>query len=867
MLRFFASTSLVFLFLFNQSFAYDPLQKTQEQQLIEVQKKIEDGGYNWIAKKTSLSGLSDEEFQKLLGVKVPKGYEEEGKDRIFKLEKPMSFPSVFDWRDENGVTPVKNQGGCGSCWAFAAQGAFESMIKIYDSIEYDLSEQQILSCNVYGAGCDGGWMDYAYELFRSYGSVLEYCMPYTTTDTVSCVQSGCEVVDRIFGWTNVSGDVNSLKAAVLAGPVACAMTVDDDFKHYGSGCYENPGTDPVNHAVLIVGWDDTQCAGDGAWIVKNSWGVDWGMNGYFYIKYGTCNIGYGADLLDYSPSNPTQLAYKNYEFSDSTGNNDGIIDPKETISLKITLENVFKQDATGVGAVLRTSVSGIDILDSVALYPDIPKGESRASFHPHYTFEVDSLVNSGTRVDFTLSIWCDEGSYLDSFYLFVGRLFTIFFDDMEGGEDGWTHDAIFSYDDWEYGIPLGGSRSDPKFAFSGSKIWGNNLNGEYTYSSKNFLESPEIDCEEYKNVRLQYRRFLGVEKGIYDQAEIFVNGNLVWQNQLYYDQIDYEWEFHDIDISSFADFNSSVKIKFQLTSDGWVEFGGWNIDDFKVVGVYPFSAPGAFCLIFPYDKDTVWDLSSHLFWHESFDFDPNDTVKYTLFFSTDSSFFTFDSVFTSTDTNYTLSGLLDDTRYFWKVKGVNTSGLYRWSDSTFDFLTYLIEPPCDFNLIFPPDDTLIYEDSLTLIWEEVSDPDPDDSVFYTLYLSRSQVFDFDSTQLFDSLRQSQQNVSGLFSDTSYYYWKVKAYDLWGSQRWSDQVKRFTVQSWIRGDVNTDKSLSLADAIYLANFLLKGGSSPFPLASGDCDCDGFIKLSDVIFLANYLLKGGPKPGCPYILGEC
>lgn len=870
MWRIFASLTLLLIILFNLSIASDPPQNTDDQRLLEVQKRIEGKGYNWIAKKTSISDLSEKDFQKLLGLRIPEGYEEKRKDRkLFKLQKPLDLPQVFDWRDEDGVTPVRHQGSCGSCWAFAAQGAFEAMIKIYDSTGYDLSEQQILSCNVYGAGCDGGWMDYAYELFRSYGSVLESCMPYTAKDTVNCSQLSCEVVDKIQGWNYIATDVNSIKASLLTGPVACAMTVFDDFKYYGGGCYENPGQDPVNHAVLIVGWDDTVCSGEGAWIVKNSWGTGWGENGYFYIKYGSCNIGYSATLLDYTPANPTQLAYKSCEVTDSTGNNDGIIDPHENINLKVTLENVYKEPATGVEATLRISTPGVDLIDSVAIFPNILDGQSQTSLSPHFAFEVDSFVAIGTKIDFTLNILCNEGSYLDSFYLFAGELFTIFFDDMEGDDGGWTHDAIFNYDDWEHGTPLEGSRSDPESAFSGSKIWGNDLNGEYPSNSTNYLESPEIDCQGFKNVRLWYRRFLGVEKGIYDRARIMVNGNLVWENQPYYDHVDYGWKHHDIDISSFADSNPSVKVRFEMDTDGWVELGGWNIDDFKVVGVSRYSPLGSFSLIFPHEGDTIWNLSSDLFWQKSQPADPEDTVGYSLFYSTDSTFLTFDSVYTSTDTSHNLSGLSDDTRYFWKVKGVDSGGLYRWSDQIFDFLTFLVEPTYNFCLIFPPDDTLIYDDSLTLLWQEASDPDPGDSVLYTLYLSRSEVFNQDSTEVIDSLKENSYTISGLLSDTTdfSYHWKVKAFDLWGSEMWSDQVWSFTPNSYIRGDVNADGTLSLADATYLSNYLLQGDTPPSPLSSGDCDCDGFIRLSDVIFLTNHLLKGGPAPGCPFILGEC
>ena len=831
---------------------------------------IEVNGYHWIAGKTSLSDLPEEELKRMLGLKVPLGYEERlKKEEVFKVGKEMVFPLVFDWRDSGGVTPVKNQAGCGSCWAFASMGAFESMIKIYDSVQYDLSEQQILSCNLSESGCGGGWMDDACQLFKSYGSVLESCMPYQASDQVPCSQSACEVMDKIKGWTYVNNDVNSVKGAVLSGPVACAMTVYNDFFYYVGGCYEHIGDDPVNHAVLIVGWNDTLCGGNGAWIVKNSWGTGWGMNGLFYIKYSSCKIGYGAALLDYTPSNPTQLAYHRSQISDSSGNNDGIIDPGETINLKITLKNIWKAGATGVSATLRSTNPKISMVDSVATYPDIAKSQNQICYYPYHTIMVDPITTLGTKVNFTLNISCDEGTYTDSFYLFVGELKAIFFDNMEGTDNGWTHNFSQGSDDWQRGAPQGGSRSDPKNAYSGTKIWGNNLNGDYPDLANNYLESPSINCQNYEKVRLQYRRFLGAEKGIYDHARILVNGNLVWQNEPNYDQVDYEWKNHDIDISSYADNNPSVKVRFQLISDGYVNLGGWNIDDFSLVGIAEYSAPSSFSLISPEDQDTVFSISPTLFWHKASDSDPGDVVTYKLYYSLDSTFATAESISCSTDTFKILSTLSDDKRYFWKVKATDTHNLFRWSNQTSDFLTYLIQKPNSFSLTYPPDDTTVYTDTLTLNWQIAIDPDPDDSVSYAIYYSRSPVFNPDSTTIKDTITQNEYRVSSLFIDSleTRYFWKVKAFDIWGQSRWSNQSRSFVASSFTRGDVNHNQTISLDDVVFLANYLFKIDASPVPLSSGDTECNGKLTIADVVFLANYILKSGPSPGCPFSLGSC
>jgi len=268
-----------------------------DQRLAGIQLIIDQNGWNWTAGKTSVSNLSDAEKAMLLGAVAPP--EDLSLGDIHVEHPPTPNPAIFDWRDMGGTTAVKNQGNCGSCWAFNSTAAFESIIKVNTGVEWDLSEQQVVSCNTAGDDCDGGWMSSAYNLFYTFGAVEESCMPYTATDTVPCTQDDCVVVDVIDGWSSVSNNVNSIKAALQVAPVAVAMYVWNDFYYYDDGCYEHGTTSSVNHGVLIVGWDDGVCD-TGAWVIKNSWGTGWGIDGYCYMKFGTANIGYGGSLLNYS---------------------------------------------------------------------------------------------------------------------------------------------------------------------------------------------------------------------------------------------------------------------------------------------------------------------------------------------------------------------------------------------------------------------------------------------------------------------------------------------------------------------------------------------------------------------------------------
>jgi hypothetical protein len=216
----------------------------------------------------------------------------------------LETKNVFDWRSRNGVTPVKNQDGCGSCWDFAATAAFESAIFIKSWRVLDLSEQQVLSCNTGGGDCGGGWADYAYNLFISYGAVGETCMPYRADDTVPCTQDNCQVLASLYNYFDVANNTTAIKNALLSGPVSTTMTVYDDFDFYDGGCYEHSDDEDINHCVVIVGWDDSMCGGNGAWIVKNSWGNYWGDEGFFYIKYGSAGIGQYSQIPNFLFDDP-----------------------------------------------------------------------------------------------------------------------------------------------------------------------------------------------------------------------------------------------------------------------------------------------------------------------------------------------------------------------------------------------------------------------------------------------------------------------------------------------------------------------------------------------------------------------------------
>jgi cathepsin K len=266
-----------------------------------IRRDIERNGWSFEVDDSFSGKLTPEQRMNLRGFNPPPDYQKilDANLRIYPVQKDL--PTNLDWRELGGVTPVKNQADCGSCWAFAAVGELESFIKIYYGVETDLSEQQVVSCNPYGAGCDGGWANAAYFVFQQYGAVQENCMPYMGMDPpeAPCDQNLYKKYGFIDGWNSVSNNVEQIKAALQYGPLCTAIDASDEFEAYSSGCYDVPGG-WTNHLVLIVGYDDRSCDGNGAWIIKNSWGPDFGEGGYIHVQYGAGSVGVSLTQLQYT---------------------------------------------------------------------------------------------------------------------------------------------------------------------------------------------------------------------------------------------------------------------------------------------------------------------------------------------------------------------------------------------------------------------------------------------------------------------------------------------------------------------------------------------------------------------------------------
>ena len=202
-----------------------------------------------------------------------------------------------DWRPLGVVGPVRDQGYCGSCWAFAVMGAYEASYIMRNHRALDSSEQVLVSCSTAGS-CGGGWTGLALAWLQTKGSAAESVFPYVAQNA-PCKPYSADLLESAWGYVRPDGVVATtaeLKQAIVEhGPVIVALYATNHFKAYASGVYFEPiPVGALNHAVVLVGWDDAKQA----WILRNSWGTGWGETagygaerGYMYLRYGSSDVG------------------------------------------------------------------------------------------------------------------------------------------------------------------------------------------------------------------------------------------------------------------------------------------------------------------------------------------------------------------------------------------------------------------------------------------------------------------------------------------------------------------------------------------------------------------------------------------------
>jgi len=263
------------------------------------------GNHGWTMAVNKFADLTGEEFKATFA----SGYmakDKKTKNVELKLLRTnaSALPASVDWNKAGAVTPVKNQGQCGSCWAFSTTGSTEGAVFVSGKPLPVLSEQQLVDCA--GAegnqGCNGGLMDYGFEyIIKNKGIGSEASYPYTAKDgTCKKVAS----VATITSFKDVpTNSETALMTAIVQQPVSVAVEADQDsFQLYSGGVMTKACGTQLDHGVLAVGYGTE--GGQDFYQVKNSWGADWGFNGYILLGRGAAFKAAGQCGIQSDPSYP-----------------------------------------------------------------------------------------------------------------------------------------------------------------------------------------------------------------------------------------------------------------------------------------------------------------------------------------------------------------------------------------------------------------------------------------------------------------------------------------------------------------------------------------------------------------------------------
>nr|CAD1845068.1 unnamed protein product [Ananas comosus var. bracteatus] len=271
---------------------------------VEFIEKFNAGGHKYWLGANQFADLTNEEFRAMIdGLRSSDSRAVGSKSDGFRYEHVTAVPASLDWRTKGAVTPVKDQGSCGCCWAFSAVAAVEGITKIRTGKLISLSEQELVDCDTEGEdqGCDGGYMDDAFEfIVKNGGLTSEANYPYQGTNGTCDAKMAARsrAAATITGYEDVPANSEAaLLKAVTQQPVSVAVDGGSiGFQLYAGGVLTGGCGTELDHAVLAIGYGTDSGDGTKYWLIKNSWGEMWGEKGYMRMerdveaKEGLCGI-------------------------------------------------------------------------------------------------------------------------------------------------------------------------------------------------------------------------------------------------------------------------------------------------------------------------------------------------------------------------------------------------------------------------------------------------------------------------------------------------------------------------------------------------------------------------------------------------